>query len=495
MIRTTFSLGILLAAILPAIATDINTVSYWPQFLGTDGMSNAPFQSIPTHFGPEENLLWKIEAPEGHASPVIWGDQLFLSGYRNNDRVMLAINRKDGSTIWKRTEQSHGEEEFTHRLASPAESTPCTDGKRVYFYFGNYGLIVLNVDGSLAWEKRMPKPRTGMGTGTSPILYDNLLILNRDGTDDPCILALDKETGETIWKHPRIGYSTSHSTPFIWGNTLRTELIIAGSRALVSLEPLTGKLIWKVEDTNAFPCTTPVATKDLLLFAAWSANSAESRDKLEAHFDDDLKITDEEMHNPELFFKRFDKDNDGAISKSEMPESRARDVFEWLDRNDNQLWETDEFSLLTRPIGRGRNLMVAIRPGGTDILNDTEFIAWEWKKDLPYVATPLVSEDHVYLVKSMGIVTCLDIDTGEPIFQSQRTGVKGEYFSSPIKADNKILLASNQGSLFVIEDGTDFNVLAHNTINEEIISSPAVVDNTLYVRSIKSLWAFKDTLP
>lgn len=367
MIRTPFSLGLLLAAAIQTGATDIKTGDRWPQFLGNRGLSDASFQTIPTHFGPEENLLWKIEPPTGHASPVIWGDRLFLSGYRNITRVMVAIDRHDGSTIWEKAVQSHGEEDFTHRLASPAESTPCT---------------------------------------------------------------------------------------------------------------------------------TPVATKDLLLFAAWSGNSAGSRDKLEAHFDDDLKITDEEMHDPELFFKRFDKDHDGAISKVEMPESRARDVFKWLDRNNNQLWETDEFSLLTRPNGRGRNLMVAIRPGGADILNDTDYMAWEWRKNLPYVATPLVSEDRVYLVKSMGIVTCLDTDTGKPFFQSQRTGVKGEYFSSPIKAGNKIVLASNQGSLFVIEDGTDFNVLAHNTINEEIIASPAVVDNTLYIRSINSLWAFKEnTLP
>lgn len=428
----------------------------------------------------------------GHSSPIIWGNLLFLSGYRDTRRVMLAINRQDGSIVWEKEVQSHSEEDFTHRLASPAESTPCTDGKRVYFYFGNYGLIVLNFDGSLAWEKPMPRPRTGMGTGTSPILHGKLLILNRDGTNDPCILALDRKTGETIWKHPRIGYSTSHSTPFVWKNRLRTELIIAGSRSLISLDPLTGKLIWKAEDTNAFPCTTPVGTEDLLFFASWSANSAGSRDKLEAHFDDALKITDEEMNDPELFFRRFDKNRDGAISREEMPDSRARDVFKWLDRNNNQLWETDEFSLLTRPNGRGRNLMIAVRPGGTGILNDTDYIAWEWKKNLPYVATPLVSENRVYLVKSMGILTCLDTATGKPFFQSQRTGVKGEYFSSPVKAGNTIVLASNKGSLFIIEDGTDFKMLAHNTIDEEIIASPAIVDNTLYVRSINSLWAFKE---
>ncbi len=475
---------------LDARQTDANQ---WSQFLGSGGLANAGDEHIPTEFGPDKNLLWRIHPPEGHSSPVIWNYHLFLSGYRDTYRIMLAIDRRDGSTIWKKEVASQGEEDFIHRLASPAESTPCTDGKRVYFYFGNYGLIALNFDGSLAWEKPLPRPRSGMGIGTSPILYENMLFLKRDGADDSCILGLNAATGDEIWKHPRLGYSTSHASPFLWRNRLRNELIIAGSQSLVSLDPLTGKLIWKVDDTNAFPCTTPVATDELLFFASWSANSAGSRDKLEAHFDDSLAITDEEMRDAELFFDRFDKDNDGMLTIDEMPPSRARDVFKWLDRNDNQRWEPDEFSLLTRPNGRGRNLMVTIRPGGKDVLNDTDYIAWEWRKDLPYVATPLISDNRIYLVKSMGIVTCLNIETGEPVFHSQRTGVKGEYFSSPIKAGNKIVLASNQGSIFIMKDSPTYQVLAHNQIDEEIIASPAVIDDTLYVRSLHNLWAFKES--
>jgi outer membrane protein assembly factor BamB len=464
----------------------------WPQFQGLDGMSDAGNQNIPIEFGPDKNLLWHIAVPQGHSSPIIWGNTIFLSGYQNDARLMRAIDRQTGKLLWEKQVPALETEDFTHRLASPAEATPCTDGTRVYFYFGNYGLVALNFDGSLAWEKKLSKPRTGMGTGTSPILYGELLILKRDGTDDPCILALDAKTGDEIWKHPRIGYSTSHASPYIWNNKLRTELIIAGSGSLASLDPQTGKLIWRVDDTNAFPCTTPKGTEDLLFFAAWSANSAGSRDKLEAHFDDDLRITDEEMNSPELFFTRFDYNKDGVITMDEMPESRARDVFKWLDQNDNQLWEPNEFSLLTRPSGRGRNLMVTIRPGGEDVLNGTDFIAWEWKNDLPYVASPLVSENRIFLVKSMGIVSCLNTETGIPYFEGKRTGIKGEYFASPVKVGNKILIASNLGSIFVIGDREEFHILAHNKIDEEIIATPAVVDNTIYLRSLTSLWAFKE---
>lgn len=463
----------------------------WPQFLGPEGRADAGTQDIPIEFGPDKNLLWRIETPTGNASPIIWGDLLFLSGYRDQERLMRAIDRRDGSLFWERSVRAHSPEEFTHRLSGPAEATPCTDGKRVYFYFGNYGLVALHFDGSLAWEKKLSKPRTGMGTGTSPILIGDSLILIRDGTNDPCILSLDRETGGVRWKHPRLGYSTSHSSPFVWRNRIRTELIIAGTNSLVSLDPDTGRLIWKVEDTNGFPCTTPTGDLDMLFFSSWSANSSGGRDTLEAHFDDALTFTNEELENPKLFFRRFDRNEDGVLEQDELPPSRARDVFKWLDRNDNQLWEPDEFDILLKPPGKGRNIMIAVKAGGEGLLNGTDRIAWEWRKNLPYVASPLLSENRVYLVKSLGIISCLKRETGEPFFEGMRTGVKGEYFASPLKIGDKILILSSLGTLFLIKDSEEFEVLSENTIGEEIIATPAIVDDTLYVRSVESLWAFR----
>jgi outer membrane protein assembly factor BamB len=484
-------LGLILIPWLLAAVVGNGSSGNWPQFLGPDGLANAGVQNIPIEFGPDKNLSWRISIPGGNSSPITWGNHLFLTGYRDQERVMIAVDRQDGSLIWEKTVTAHGQEEFTHRLSGPAESTPCTNGEQVFFYFGNYGLIALNFDGSLAWEKKMSKPRTGMGTGTSPILVGNLLILIRDGTDDPCILALDTATGEERWKHPRPGYNSSHASPFLWRNRIRTELIIAGNKSLVSLNPGTGSLIWRLEDTNGFPCTTPTGNSEMLFFASWSANSSVGREVLEAHFDDDLIFTDEELEDPNLFFKRFDQNRDGVIEMAELPQSRARDVFKWLDKNKNLLWEPSEFSVLTRPTGKGRNIMVAVRPGGEGRLNDTDFVAWEWEKNLPYVASPLLVGNRVYLVKSLGIISCLNIYTGRPFFNGQRTSVKGEYFASPIRVGDKILIPSSQGTLFLIKHGEYFEILSKNVIDQEIIASPAVVDDTLYLRSSNSLWAFR----
>ena len=134
--------------------------------------------------------------------------------------------------------------------------------------------------------------------------------------------------------------------------------------------------------------------------------------------------------------------------------------------------------------------MVAVKPGGVGLLNDTEFIDWEWSKNLPYVASPVLSQNRIFIVKSLGIISCLNTETGKPFFEGRRTGVKGEYFASPIKVGDKLLIISSLGSLFFIKDSESFEILAQNAIDEEIIATPAIVDDTIYLRSLDSLWAF-----
>lgn len=488
----THSLQKALALAIVCICTATSGSTHWPQFRGPIGSADAGPQTIPLNFGPNENLLWKVDTPEGHSSPCIWGDHIFISGYRDGELLMQAYDRSAGTLLWSRSVENRNKVDFIHRSASYAQPTPCSDGQRVFFYFGTYGLIALDFQGKTLWEKRMSLPGGNFGTGASPIIVDESLILIRDNTDDPCVLSLDAATGETNWKHPRIGYKNSQSSPYLWSNNVRDEIIIPGSRSLVSLDPESGQLLWKVADTCALPCTTPIGNEEMLFFASWTAGHVGGRDKLEAHFEDDVGFTEEEIANPAAFFQRFDSNTDGYIVREELPRSRARDVFKWIDRDRDDRWTQEEYTILLRPAGRGRNVMVAIKAGGDDELNDTPFLAWERLKHLPYVASPLLSDDRVYLVKSLGIITCLDTTTGIPHFEAERTGVKGEYYASPVQCGDKILITSSLGTVIVIRDSSSFKILAKNDIGEEIFASPAIVNNTLYIRSAQSLWAFRE---
>ncbi len=195
------------------------------------------------------------------------------------------------------------------------------------------------------------------------------------------------------------------------------------------------------------------------------------------------------MEKPEAFFARFDVDKDNRITREELPQSQAREVFKWVDRTRDDQWDPDEFKILLRPAGDSRNIMVAIKTGGDGLLNETDCLAWE-RSNPPYVTTPLISGERVYLVKSLGVITCLNSSTGAPYFEGERTGVKDEYYASPVKVGNRIFITSNLGIVIILRDIETFEILAKNNLEDEIFTPPAVAGNTLYIRSTSNPWAF-----
>lgn len=213
----------------------------WPQFLGPGGLSDAARQNPPLSFDLVRDVRFRVEVPAGSSSPCIVGDRLFLSGFEDGQLLMLAYDRRDGSELWRRQEEPLDQETFDHVDAHPAMPTPCSDGETVYFYFGSFGLIALDLDGRRRWELDLPRTINEFGVGNSPILFEDLLILNRDGCPKGAILALDKADGSLRYRIPRLGVFYSYSSPFLWRNAERSELIIAGTRKLCSYEPRTGK--------------------------------------------------------------------------------------------------------------------------------------------------------------------------------------------------------------------------------------------------------------
>ena len=138
----------------------------WPQFRGPGGLPSAPDARIPDEFGPRHNVRWQREVPQGHSSPAIWGNRLFLTGFEDSTLLVLCYRRSDGKLLWKREFAMGGTDEFVHRDATPAAPTPATNGTRVHAYFGSYGLITLNMKGKLLWERKFPFEVSEFGTGS-----------------------------------------------------------------------------------------------------------------------------------------------------------------------------------------------------------------------------------------------------------------------------------------------------------------------------------------
>src|SRR6185295_15779483 len=185
----------------------------WPQFRGPDSTCVATSGKPPVTLNPDDPL-WRAELPPGHSSPCVWGDRIFVTAYNNPQLETICVDRRNGVIIWRRP-LSVEKIEPTHRIANPAAPTPMTDGKRLYVYFGSYGLISYDFDGAEQWYKRFPPPNVEFGTGTSPILAGDKVILDRDEDLDSCLIAFDKRDGKEIWRTDRSEFRRGFSTPYI----------------------------------------------------------------------------------------------------------------------------------------------------------------------------------------------------------------------------------------------------------------------------------------
>jgi outer membrane protein assembly factor BamB len=137
----------------------------------------------------------------------------------------------------------------------------------------------------------------------------------------------------------------------------------------------------------------------------------------------------------------------------------------------------------------GRNVLLAIATGGNGDVTQTH-VKWEATKGLPYVASPLVHEGRVYFVKTGGFLSCLDARTGKALYESERLGVAGEYYATPLAVGNQIVLCAQRGSVLLVPAGDSFSVAARNEIGEGLSATPAVAGNILYLRGEKHLLAF-----
>ena len=488
----------LLLLLLVAFASTIvaEQLPEWPGFRGPGGLarSSANDDGLLEGLG-KESLLWKVPSGSGHSSPSVAGNALFLSSAEDGGTtlVMTAYSRTDGRVLWQHRVKGAKNDRYGHRAANPAAPTPCTDGERVYFYFGGYGLIARDVQGGeLAWERRLSFRSNTFGTGTSPVIHEDLLVLNRDGSEEAAILGISTKDGSVRWEIPRPGFRTTYATPFVWKNSKRTELVVPGMLSLRSYDLTNGKLLWRVDDLCVFPCTTPVAGKDRLFFAAWATPNANAKERRDQIFWGDIEVGPKEASDPGWFFKRFDKNKSGGITRDELPPSRALDVFNFVDSNGDDSWTPEEFGRVQNSSAPGRNIMVAVEAGGENVIAPGSGLAWTYDKGkaLPYVSSPLLLDNRLYLIKTGGVLTCLNAATGATVYGPKRCGISGEYYASPIAWGNKVLLCAQRGVILVLKDAETMTILKEYDLGEEIYTTPAVADQVLYIRSKNYLWAF-----
>ena len=290
-----------LALLFISSLTTAGSAANWPQWRGPDGSGISTEKNLPATWTPTTNIKWKAAIPgRGHSSPIVWGNRIFVTTAVEGDVVpgakavthmagdkeflhpdsvganrkhqfkVIALNRETGKIVWESLAWEGTPYDNRHRKSSYAASTPATDGKMVYAFFGTEGLYAYDFNGKLAWKAQLGKLGTvGMGTGTSPILFNNLVIVqcDEDNGEASFIVALDKKTGKEAWRTPR-KIQVSWSTPLLVKTATRSELITSGTETIVSYDPATGKELWqhKGVESNAIP--SPVANNDTVFLVA-----------------------------------------------------------------------------------------------------------------------------------------------------------------------------------------------------------------------------------
>lgn len=351
----------------------------WPRFRGPTGQGVSTETNLPTKWSATENIAWKASIPGlGWSSPIVWGDRVFLTTTRNGDTSchVICIDRDTGKILWDK-EVFQQVVRRRERLNSGATPTPVTDGQLVYAVFCDGSIIALDFDGNVAWVNREVQYYSRHGLGTSPILYQDLLILSIDHSttdmtqerlgwqlpwDKSYILAVDKKTGKERWRGPRGMSRIAHSTPNIMTVDGKPQLVSAAGDVVQGHDPANGKLLWTVPSMGE-PCVPAIVIGDDLVYSAPTG---------------------------------------GAAIRAVRPGHAGREA--------KIVWEqTDQVPMLPSFIYSKPYLFTIKETGFAMCLNaETGQVIWRQRLNGRFSASPILAEGRLYLLGEDGVCTIIE---------------------------------------------------------------------------------------
>ncbi len=418
----------------------------WPHWRGPDGRRISSERDLPTTWSRDSGVAWRTPLRGlGVSSPIVVGDLVFLTsqigrgplrpgahpalarggaespdderplGGRRVDGdgdgvvfLVSAFDRADGRGVWEYELAADGDLSQAHQKHNMASPSAVSDGERVYAWFATGQLVALDMDGGLVWQRHLGRDygpfEIVWGHSSSPVLYEDLIILQCDHETGAYLLALDLRTGEERWKADRGPALRSYSTPLVVAGPDGDELVVNANAGLDGYDPSTGTWLWHADGHNEYPVAS--ATYD-----------------------------------------------DGGM-------------------------------LYT---GRGHRAgpYMAIRLGGRGVVDESH-VAWRVPTGAPYISSILYYQGLIYMANGNGIVTVVDAETGRRVWQDR---VGGIYSASPLAGDGKVYLFSETGETVVLQAGRELNILQRNDLGERVVSSPAVSDGRIFIRTDEALIA------
>ncbi len=249
----------------------------WPCWRGPRLDGTSLEKDVPVHWSSSKNIAWKSPVSGiGHSSPIIWGDRVFLTSciLKKKQRILLCYDRRSGKLLWNRV-VVEAPLESKHRLNSFASSTPATDGKHVFVTFlayPNVQIVCYDFQGNKVWHKSPGTFYSKHGFCSSPILYKDKVIVNCDqdakGKTKGYIVALNKETGEEMYRIDRPNRTRSYCAPLIVDAAGKKQMVLSGSKCVTSYDPDTGKLHWIIDGPTQQYVASLVYTEGVFFLTA-----------------------------------------------------------------------------------------------------------------------------------------------------------------------------------------------------------------------------------
>jgi outer membrane protein assembly factor BamB len=380
---------------LTAIAAALSILSVhsqensWTHFRGTNLNGISTVSDAPVRWNDSTNILWKTAiAGKGWSSPVVFGDQVWITTATGEGREMsgICVSLKSGRILYD-LKLFHPDTTYPkHDVNTYATPTPCIEDGFVYMHFGTYGTVCVNTnDGSTVWKRTDLNCNHAQGPGSSPFLYKNLVILHIEGTDVQYIVALDKRTGETVWRTSRpekvyeplepIG-KKAYITPIIMKVNGRDLLISNGSAVCIAYDPETGKEIWRIVEGEDSTIAMPITENGIIYFYP------------------------------------------GFVTGSD---------------------------------GEKYSEMLAVNPNGKGDISGTN-ILWRFRSPVLQLLTPLIKDGLIYTIDTRNVLYCLDAKTGKEIYSrklkqkynSSPVYANGNIYFTSVKGETLVLKAGNQ---------------------------------------------------
>jgi outer membrane protein assembly factor BamB len=465
--RAAARLGVLLAG----LAAAGPAAAQWGQFRGPNGSGVDAATGYPAAFSPTSRMVWKAAVPFARSSPVIAGSRLYLTASEGDQLLTIAFDATGGRELWRRSIR-RPRTQAVYKANDPASPTPAADEHGVVVFFADVGLVAYAPDGTERWRQPLGPFKNFYGMAGSPIITGDAVILVCDQMSGSFLIALDRQTGRQRWRRERAGATVSWTTPMVFtpggGDA---QLIVLSSTRLDGYTLATGEPRWWMPLSSQGAIGTAVAHRDAVIVATLAGNEPW-------------------MEPFESALKTFDTDKDGKLSRAEYAiEKGMGEHFGWIDADGNDSLDQEEYDD-ARAMGIGEYGVAALKPAGLSGKVDPSAALWRFKKNLPFVPTPVVYDGLLYMVKAGGIVTAIDPATGQATREGRSQDAPGDYTASPIAADGKVFLASVDGKVTVLKAGRAWEILGVNDLGEEIHATPALAGGRIYVRTRGTLYCF-----